>query len=164
MPEIVLPPVSPYRGLRSVDAYGSGGYGAPRLRDGERYGHKGQDFLGKPGDIAIAPITGYIVHLGLAYPDSDLGSIHIVGEKGSEFEALKVKLLYIARWQVATDNAVHAGETIGYVQDVAGYHAKHNPAKSARMQNHVHLELYFHNELVDPGRWLALPADPEVPA
>jgi murein DD-endopeptidase MepM/ murein hydrolase activator NlpD len=161
MPLIVQPPVSPYRGLRTIDDYGAGGFGAPRRAGIQQYKHKGLDFLAEPGDVVVAPITGNIVHIGIAYPGSDLGSIHIVGS--DEFADLKVKLLYGLRLEsLAVGSVVTAGEQIATAQDVKHYHERQGG--SSRMMNHIHMELYRNSILVNPQHWTNIPRDPEVTA
>ena len=159
----MVPPVRPYRGTRSVDAWGAGGFGAPR-RDGDRmYKHDGLDIKAEPGDESVAPIGGYIVHEGQAYQGSNLRSIHIRGRDGTPDEGLKVVLLYVQRLgHLTVGTEVEEGEVIGVVQDVAGYHAAKNPQKVGKMTNHVHLKVFKGGVLIDPNHVLNLPADPEV--
>jgi hypothetical protein len=149
----VGPPTSPYRGLRGVDAWGSGGFGASR--DGGLRRHLGCDFLAQPGDIALAPIGGRVVVVGTAYPGSSLGSIHIQGD--GPYAEYYVKILYVDP-DVYVGTTVKAGDRIGQVQNVTAYYAAKSPGKGP-MPNHVHLEL---KAWVNPVAYLAQDVAPET--
>lgn len=122
-------PTRPYRGTRGTDRYGSGVFLASR--DGGDRSHLGRDFVALPTDEAVFPIHGVIERVGLAYPDSALGSIHIRGT--GEHRGLNVKLLY-----ATCDHAVgyegHVGDRLGDVQDVA--------TRYPGITGHVHLEVW----------------------
>lgn len=152
---LLLPPLSPYKGTRQIDGFGGGGFGAPR--NGGRRKHKGLDFLGESGasaqfvmDARIHPPSGQ------AYADGtcDLRSIHLLGE--GEYEGLRVTLLYV-RPDIADGAHGKAGDPLGVLQDVAGYHMK-KVGESRIMSNHCHFELYELVggvwELRDPSQFL----------
>lgn len=144
----LLPPTVPYRGTRGVDAFGAGGFNAPRSRDGISYGHKGLDFLADPGDIIITPLPCFILTPGRAYSGSNLGSIHLEGI--GEWRGYKAKLLYVAQdTTIAYGQGSLAGGFLGRAQDVAAYHEA-NAGDGRKMKNHVHFELYKGGELIDP--------------
>jgi murein DD-endopeptidase MepM/ murein hydrolase activator NlpD len=142
----LIPPAQPYRGLRNTDAYGSGTFGASR---GTRT-HGGLDIRAQPGDPAIAPISGRVVKIGIAYHGSDLGSLHIQGT--GEYADARVKMLYVETL-VPINSTVKQGDVVGQVQDVAGYWADKSP-RAGIMKNHVHLELTMR---CDPQRLMRLP-------
>jgi hypothetical protein len=136
-------PVDPFRGFRGIDDFGAGGYGAPRMHHGKREEHLGLDCLAYVGDDEVSPICGDIVHIGIAYPDSNLGSIHIQNER------FKARLLYGKPLPTLIEGArVTGGDVIGVVQDVAGYHEAKQPGK--HMLNHVHMDLWVRKE----GLWV----------
>jgi len=158
---LILPPVQPHRGFRSIDAWGGGGFGAPRIKDGKNYPHKGLDCISVPGDTIIFPITARVwpPH-GQAYTDGscDLRSIHLRGEH--QHDGLRINLLYV-KPSVLSDSHGKVGDPLGAAQDVAAYHQSHDP-KRGPMTNHTHMELYILKDgvwqLVDPGPYMALSA------
>lgn len=142
---IIVPPTA--GGLRGVDATGGGGFGAPRTRDGNSYGHKGIDYAAVAGSLVYAPICGRVTQYGFAYdPEIPLHSIHIEGPPRSLFKGFHLKLLYVALSGLTLDY-IQQGMEIGTAEDVAGHHG-------GDMINHVHLELYIDGSLVDPSPYL----------
>lgn len=139
----LLPPVSPYRGLRMIDSFGAGGYGAPR----GGHQHQGLDFVSLAGDPIIAPCTGVISHVGVAYPNADLGSVHL------DAPGLRLKLLYLRPGaDCIVGAAISAGGILGSAQSVAGYWMAQRPGQGM-MINHCHLELRLGDPgLADPGQ------------
>lgn len=129
----IIPPVTPYRGTRGVDAYGGGGYNAPR--DGGSRPHLGLDFVARPDDKVVAPVGGVISHIGIAYEGSTLGSVHLTCNDGQHC----IKLLYVASGRKVGD-VVRRGDLVGSAQNVAAYWELKSP-RGGSMQNHVHLEL-----------------------
>lgn len=130
-------PVRPYRGLRGVDAYGSGQFMASR--DGGSRGHRGRDYTALPGDDVVSPIDGVVKRHAKPYPDSDLDGLEIEGAN------VHARLFYILPC-VEPGATVKAGQVIGTAQDVAGYwHAKE--PKPGLMTGHVHLEISIY---IDP--------------
>jgi len=147
----LISPVRPYRGLRNTDAYGSGAFGASR---GTRT-HAGIDMAAQPGDEVVAPCDGRVVHIGVAYYGSLLGSLHIQGT--GQFADVRVKLLYVDADDGLT-GSVTKGQKIGIAQDVASYWHMKSP-KSGTMRNHIHMELMMR---CDPQRFMRLPAEVAV--
>lgn len=148
----LLTPVVPYRGTRGLDAYGFGGYGAPREHRGRAAKHEGVDFVSLPGDRNLAPISGRFSHTGPVYSfPSPLTSVHIVGT--GEFFPYRVVLYYIKPDAKLVDGyKVTQGEDIGETQDVAGMWdervkkldeewARRIVASGRKMTNHIHFEL-----------------------
>jgi len=98
----------PWRGLRGHDASGDGNFGASR--NGGMRLHKGVDYVCAEGDDCLSPIDGVVQRVGLAYANSDLGSIHIQGTRG--YWPYYVKVLY-AKASVAKGAVVKRGQRIG---------------------------------------------------
>lgn len=140
----ILPPTLTYRGTRGIDAWGAGGFGAPRelpTAGAPEYKHKGLDCISVPTDLTPMPFDGFIESPnGIAYPDGDLGSIHLRGE--GAWSDMRIKLLYV-KATLAFSVGLHfkRGAIIGAAQDVAGYWQPKHPER-APMTNHVHLEVY----------------------
>ena len=147
----ILWPVAPYQGLRGVDAWGAGGFGAPR--EGKDDGHPGVDAVGKPGDRLIQPIPGQLFHIGIAYPGETLGSIHIKGI--GIYADWRIKLFY-ASTKMPRYSMLGQGFALGEVQDRALLATRRNP-KRGPMINHVHLGLWIDDKLVDPTSFMRHP-------
>lgn len=144
-------PVDPYRGIRDMDPWGSGVFGASR--DGGARQHSGLDFLALPGDDVCAPITGTVVSIGKAYPDGDLYSIHIHGD--GDYRNWRIKMLYAAPAPGLYGKYVSAGDSIGTAQNVAEYWKAKSPSHTGEMKNHVHVEVWITEpRAVDPARLL----------
>lgn len=157
MPRLGLP-VSPYRGLRTIDAFGAGGYQAPR---GD-HRHQGLDFRAEVGDAVVAPCPCIVNHIGVAYPGADLGSIHLDGM--GDFTPIRLKLLYaMPRVDTIVGATFNAGDPIGTAQSVAGYWQSRHPERG-EMQNHIHLEVEIDGRKVDPASYIFPAAAPGVSA
>lgn len=147
MTPTIAPPVRPYRGTRGTDSWGSGVFGASR--DGGGRAHAGLDCIAIPGDLVVAPFPGVIVRLGVAYPLSTLGSIHLRGH--GDFEGWEAKLLYVASDPGLGGRMVAMGDRLGEAQDVAAYWRSQQPGHVGDMKNHVHLEVRVTDaRLIDP--------------
>jgi hypothetical protein len=151
-PMRILPPVFPFRGLRDVDSWGSGAYGAPR-DEGAR-SHLGLDFLGKPGDTVVASIGGRIGTLGFMYATSPkMRNIHIIGT--GEYDHYSILVGYVeAASDIEPDTIIRVGEIIGLLQDVSAYWAEQKPKHAGTMKNHCHLGLKIDGTYVNPSKYL----------
>ncbi len=156
---VMVPPVVPIRGTRSIDASGGGGYGAPRRKKcanlaptcynckgtgWQHYAHFGLDFIAEVGDDIIQSFPAKIYKLGRAYADGNLRSIHYEGI--NDFNGYRAKLLYaepVSGIEVGSER--EAGIVIASAQDVVAYHAA-----QGKMTNHVHFELFHNGERIDP--------------
>jgi hypothetical protein len=111
------------------------------------YGHKGLDFAAKPGDQIIAPFDSLVKHVGIAYPNSNLGSIHLEGMDA--YAGYLIKIFYAG---IAHNSFLHAPVPqkmhIANAQDLAAYHEQ----RGRKMMNHIHLELHDLNtgDVIDP--------------
>ena len=113
------------RGIRGSDRWGSGGFGAGR---GDRK-HAGVDYICKPGDVVVSPITGKVKRWGYCYSDPQWMSYRLV-EIASD--AMVVRLLYMLP-SVAVGNHVNEGDPLGIAQNIA--------ARYPGMIPHVHVDL-----------------------
>lgn len=113
---------------RIHDAYGFGAFGASR--DGGSRKHEGVDFMAESGQPVVAPISGYVTKVGMAYAD----------DKHLKFvEITNPAISYVARVfyvdpDVAEGDVVRLGQEIGVAH---GLQARY----PAGMTDHVHLEL-----------------------
>ena len=147
----ILPPVVPFRGTRGVDSWGSGNFGASR--DGGARAHAGLDFVSVPGDAVHSPIDGIVTHIGIAYADSEMRSIHVTGT--GEHADVMAKILYCWPDPGLGGRTVKAGDRLGDAQDVAGYWKAQQPDHPGEMRNHVHLEIAINGPTkVDPAHYL----------
>ena len=113
---------------RGTDAYGEGRFHA--RRDGGDREHEGVDYVATAGQPVKAPISGYVSHIGFAYPDDQtLKYVEI------ENPALKLtaRLFYVDP-DVAVGDAVAVGRPIGHAHTLQ----KRYPLG---ITDHVHLEL-----------------------
>lgn len=159
---VMVAPVIPNRGTRSVDAFGGGGFGAPRSKscncpkeerpecpvcDGTgriSYKHKGLDFIARPKDTIVRPFPCAITRTGIAYIGSTLGSIHLQGV--DDFAMFRAKILYAAVLDGLVQGPEIAGTWLAKAQDIATYHNA-----EGRMTNHIHFALWRDEELIDPA-------------
>jgi hypothetical protein len=113
---------------RGEDAYGEGRFHAPR--DGGGRAHEGVDYVSKAGQDVESPISGYVTHIGLAYPgDQSLKYVEI------ENPALKLtaRVFYVDP-DVAMGDAVEVGRPIGHAHTLQRRY-RHG------ITDHIHLEL-----------------------
>lgn len=120
---------APYRGVRGVDKYGSGTFGASR--DGGARMHLGRDYIALPGDAALFPIHAVIERIGVAYANSPLGSIHLRGT--GEHQGLTMKVLYV-QCDHRVGDIGKPGERLGEVQSLQ--------SRYPGITDHIHCELY----------------------
>lgn len=143
-------PVSPNLGLRGIDDFGDGAFGADRVTSthsagsapvGTSYGHMGLDIAAKPGTILIAPCAGILAVSGYAYKGGagDLRSIHLLAAPDSPWAGYRFVILYADASERAKMPTCKAGDMIGVVQDVAAFHMGKGKRK---MVNHVHFAAY----------------------
>jgi murein DD-endopeptidase MepM/ murein hydrolase activator NlpD len=112
---------------RLHDAYGDGEFRAPR--DGGERRHEGVDYRAVPGQAVEAPMSGYVTHIGYAYP----------GDRRYRYvEITNPALGYTSRVfyvdpEVREGEAVHIGEPIGTAHSLQ--------ARYPGITDHVHLEI-----------------------
>ncbi len=109
------------------DEVGQGHYGAKR---GNRK-HEGTDYVGIPGEAAVASISGVITRESKPYPGKWSGCVI----KGSEMS--------VVEWYIKLDSgmigrSVSQGERIGIIQDIS---EKYGP----KCIPHVHLGILSFN-------------------
>lgn len=139
-------PAKPNRGVRQIDVAGDGSFGASR--DGGTRLHLGLDLIANPGDDVVAPCRCEVTHIGLAYPDSALGSLHLQG--WDDWSGYSFKLLYVEP-EVTVGEIIVAGEIVGSAQSVADYYA----SKGINgMTNHTHFEVHNGTGAVNPLSFL----------
>lgn len=118
---------------RTHDAYGFGGFGASR--DGGARHHEGVDYIAQAGQDVVAPISGYVTKIGVAYAD----------DQRLKFVEITNKAIgYVARVFYVTP-AVQEGDTVRLGQPV-GRAAGLQDRYPGGMTDHVHLELMGPNQ------------------
>lgn len=156
---MLIPVVVPYRGLRGIDGFGAGGYGAPRVHDrngvDRTEAHLGIDLISEPGDKAVCPfLEATFVRPGFAYPWSRELALVILKEVGGWRRTARI--LYVQPLTDLVPGArLKAGDQIGIAQDLTGAYATHvqkqadqgdmwakvKVRQGAKITNHVHLGL-----------------------
>jgi len=123
-PDFANPTGEPTRGH---DAFGDGFFHA--RRDGGSRPHEGVDYDARPGQPVAAPISGYVSHIGYAYPgDARFKYVEI------ENPALRLQArVFYVDPQVAVGDSVALGHPIGTAHSLQ--------ARYRGITEHVHLEL-----------------------
>lgn len=113
---------------RTHDAYGFGAFGASR--DGGSRKHEGVDFVTEAGQPVVAPISGYVTKVGMAYAD----------DKHLKFvEITNPAIKYVAR-VFYIDPSVAEGDVVRLGQEIGAAHGL-QARYPGGMTDHVHLEL-----------------------
>jgi murein DD-endopeptidase MepM/ murein hydrolase activator NlpD len=113
---------------RTHDSYGEGAFLASR--DGGTRRHEGVDYVADAGQEVVAPMSGYVTKIGMAYAgDSTLKFVEITNP------ALRyaVRTFYVNP-DVQVGDSVHVGQPIGTAHSLQKRYPR-------GMTNHVHLEI-----------------------
>ncbi|MGZ8364566.1 MAG: peptidoglycan DD-metalloendopeptidase family protein [Caulobacteraceae bacterium] len=121
--------------VREHDAFGEGEFGASR--DGGARRHEGVDYVARAGQEAVAPISGFVTKIGLAYADT--GEFQFV-EISNPALGVKARVFYLNP-QVSVGQPVRLGSPIGKVRSLQD--------RYAGITNHVHMEVYEHGRRVN---------------
>lgn len=124
-PDIVDPTGKAPRGS---DAYGEGRFHA--RRDGGDREHEGVDYVAAPGQPVEAPISGYVTHIGFAYPDDQ--SLKYVEIQNPALK-LTARIFYV-------DPEVEVGQTVELGREIGHAHTLQHRYPLG-ITDHVHLEL-----------------------
>lgn len=116
-------------GIRN-DSAGSGEHGASR---GSRL-HIGTDFLCKPGQPVVAPISGRVLRFPKPYSSGEYSGISIVSK------TMNVKLFYLAPNKSLRGRDVKQGDLIGIAQDITERYPNQG------MKPHIHFQV----DSIDP--------------
>ena len=113
---------------RTHDDYGCGAFGSSR--DGGERRHEGVDYVSRPGQVVVAPMSGYVARIGYAYADDPvLRTIEIVNP-ALHYVA---KVLYVSP-TVSVGQAVAVGAPLGRAQSLQAKYP-------GGMTNHVHVQI-----------------------
>jgi hypothetical protein len=125
------------KGIRGADAQGSGEYGAPR---GGGKKHNGVDFVCKPGQGIVSPITGHVVREAKPYTDGPFSGLVIENDK------IRIMMFYIQPdLNLIGKGEIEKGRLIGIAQNIAEKYPGITP--------HIHLRI----ERIDPTLLLDMP-------
>jgi murein DD-endopeptidase MepM/ murein hydrolase activator NlpD len=128
-------------GIRGLDDWGSGHYGAPR---GNRV-HNGTDFICVPGQDVYAPITGKIVRVAYPYAgDLKWSGCLIVGDR------TEAKMFYMRLSRHIVGSFVEAGDVIGTAQNISN---RYSSPDREPMTPHVHLQIKM-MDYINPALYL----------
>lgn len=117
--------ISPVSSTIRSDNKGSGKYGARRHN---RF-HKGVDYVCKPGQYVLAPISGTITREAKPYANSHFSGALIRGTD------IAIKMFYFELTAGLIGNSVQQGDIIGIAQDIS----KHEGNEG--MTPHIHVEV-----------------------
>jgi hypothetical protein len=157
-------PVDPNRGLRGIDDFGSGAFGADRETSihsagtapaGTQYGHMGLDLAADPDSFLIAPCDGLLTTFGWAYKNEagGLRTVHLLADRASVWNGYRFVIMYADATERLKLPEVKAGDVIGVVQNVSAFHS----VPPQEMKNHIHFAAYKINakrnswDLIDPA-------------
>jgi len=127
---------------REHDAFGSGAFGASRDGGGRR--HAGVDYIAEAGQTVVAPISGYVSHIGYCYGDAPHYRYVEITNPALGYEA---RVFYVDP-DVQVGDAVRVGDPIGRADSLQ--------PRYAGITDHVHLEIAAPGKgRVDPGRMIA---------
>jgi hypothetical protein len=148
-------PIRPWRGLRSVDSYGAGGFGAPR--DAGSRPHLGTDFIALPGDMLYPIFPCHVSYGALAYPHDpalpDLHSLHLDGL--DDYNGWKIKVLYVVPDLSLIGSDVRDGDVpLATAEDVRAYYRLKHPDHQGDITPHVHIEVVIPPHPTDVARLL----------
>ena len=115
------------KGLREVDKWGNGYYGASR---GNRI-HKGADYVCEPGQDIVAPITGIIARESRPYGDPEW--LYRYSGLIIYNEYCNLTLFYLEPLRYLIGTKVRMGEKIGIAQDISERYPGMTP--------HIHLQI-----------------------
>ena len=110
------------KGVRGIDRWGSGEFGAPR---GSNRTHDGTDFIATPGQAIFMPISGLIVREARPYSDSDYSGVLIRNDH------IDIMMFYLIPNRNLIRTWAAKGAPIGVAQDIS--------KKYPEIINHIHL-------------------------
>lgn len=133
---------------RKTDAYGCGEFGA--RRDGGSRRHEGVDFMADPDQPLVAPISGYVTKIGLAYP----------GDNALKFIEITNPALHYAARVFYIDPQVTLGQAVRLGQPIGVHHTLEQKYPGG-MTDHVHLEIIDNRgERIDATRVITARYEP----
>jgi peptidoglycan LD-endopeptidase LytH len=125
------------RGVRGHDAFGHGEFGASRDSGVRR--HEGVDYVARAGQTVVAPMSGYVTKIGMAYAGDPHRFVEITNP-ALKFEA---RVFYVDP-TVKVGDVVRLGAPIGNMESLQ--------ARYAGITDHVHLELADKGRRIDAAR------------
>jgi len=133
-------------GIR-YDSEGQGQYRAPRIKwnkQGNRINkgrrlHAGTDYICKPGQIIVSPISGKIKRIAYPYKDKQYGGVVIEGD------FFTIKMFYFEPSKELIGKKVSKGDQIGTAQDISKRYSK-------KMTPHIHLQV----DRADPNLFIGV--------
>jgi murein DD-endopeptidase MepM/ murein hydrolase activator NlpD len=127
---------------RGEDAYGEGRFHASR--DGGSRDHEGVDYVATAGQAVVAPISGYVTKIGLAYP----------GDETLKFVEIENPALHLTARAFYVDPDVAVGDTVGVGQPIGHAHSLQRRYPLG-ITDHIHLEIAREGRKVDAETLIA---------
>jgi len=112
---------------RGHDAFGDGAFHA--RRDGGSRSHEGVDYDSRPGQPVVAPISGYVSHIGYAYP----------GDARFRYVEIENPALHLDARVFYVDPQVAVGDSVALGRPIGTAHSLQ--ARYRGITDHIHLEL-----------------------
>lgn len=113
---------------RGEDAYGEGRFHA--ARDGGGRTHDGVDYVATPGQAVVAPVSGYVTKIGLAYP----------GDETLRFVEIDNPALHLTARVFYVDPDVAVGDTVAVGGPIGHAHSLQRRYPNG-ITDHIHLEI-----------------------
>lgn len=137
---------------RGNDPTGFGHFGAKRgFKNGKPRFHIGHDIVSVPGEDVFSMIDGTITKIGYMYANALQFRYVEVTNK-----TFRIRLCYVEHhFLFRKGSSVCAGDRIAFAQDIAKYHNRNKKKGQALMINHVHVEIYKNEKLIDPNIYLS---------
>lgn len=121
-----------------VDSSGNGNYKASR--NGGTREHEGIDILVQKGQTLYAPFDAKLTRVYNVYSgDTKTKGLELISNANN----FKIKIMYCVAYPELIGKQVKAGEAIGYAQAISEKYG-------GSMKNHLHVELYQNEILIDP--------------
>jgi hypothetical protein len=131
---------------RETDAYGEGRFHASR--DGGTRDHEGVDYVARPGQAVVAPISGYVSKIGYAYPDDQ--TLRFV-EIDNPALRLTARVFYV-------DPAVAVGDSVAVGRPIGQAHSLQQRYPLG-ITDHVHLEIAERGRRIDAEKLIVARAE-----
>jgi hypothetical protein len=120
---------------RGHDRYGDGYFHASR--DGGARAHEGVDYDSRAGQEVMAPISGYVAHIGYAYPGDERFKYVEIDNPALRLQA---RVFYVEP-TVQLGDSIELGRPIGAARSLQG--------RYPGITDHVHLEVEARGRKID---------------
>ena len=128
------------KGIRQPDGWGSGYYGATRMKKGETRKHRGTDYVCIPGQVIVCPIDdAEVIRESIPYANEEYSGLILAND------VITVQMFYLNPYPNIWRSKVKVGDGIGIAQDIS--------EKYEGMTPHIHVSILS----IDPDLIVRLP-------